>query len=58
MNLFNFKIAKKLNIHADEIIVSFVGVCGPELLGIAETPSGIYDFSYVDGKFTYFDVAV
>lgn len=59
MNLFNFKIAKALGLHADEVIVSVFGCNFGEVVGQATTPRGVYDFTYNAGDkvFTYMELA-
>ena len=60
MNLFNFKIAKALNLHADEVVINIVGSSYGEILGMAETPKGVYDFTYdsANKSFSYLELAV
>jgi hypothetical protein len=53
MNIMNFKVAAKLNVHADEVTVEHLSAINSSLVGVANTPKGQYDFMWYNGDFSY-----
>ena len=49
----NFKVAAKLNLHADEVVVAHLTGLNNSLVGVAQTPKGDYDFIWNNGEFSY-----